>query len=81
MLVPWRASISIPWAHRWLLPRFCGFQAEYNIGSPTTKCRGSNNVYVPCEQWFIRITDEATLTGDRPQVFFSGNLHGDEQVW
>ncbi len=53
------------------------------MGSPVTKCTSVSSIQVPCEQWFIRITDEAASNqtlATRPQVFFSGNLHGDEQV-
>jgi hypothetical protein len=44
----------------------------------------------PCKHYFLTITNRTTLLDDsaafsaheseRPQVFFSGNLHGDEQV-
>ena len=53
-------------------------QDEFGVASPGT-C-GPNT---PCKQWFVRITNEATLqaaAGSRPQVFFSGCLHGDERI-
>lgn len=53
-------------------------QDEFGVPSPGTCGPGT-----PCKQWFIRITNEATLlaaAGDRPQVFFSGCLHGDERI-
>ena len=41
---------------------------------------------VPCRQWIVRVTNEETLnldinainggSGERPEVFFSGALHG-----
>lgn len=34
----------------------------------------------PCEQWFAHITNHSTDTPDRPEVFFSGAVHGNEQV-
>ena len=44
-------------------------------------CKDGTGGHTPCKQWFIRITNEATLPEpDRPEVFFSGNLHGDEDV-
>ena len=44
-------------------------------------CAGHGGT-TPCKQWYIEITNEATAGGDpgRPEVFFSGNLHGDEDV-
>ena len=44
---------------------------------------------VPCRQYYIRITNENTLAQDmeknsgvdtRPEVFFSGALHGNERI-
>ena len=59
-------------------------QERYGVASPGD-CSG-----VPCEHWFVSITnrtsggaDAATQSPslrDRPQVFLSGNLHGDEWV-
>lgn len=35
----------------------------------------------PCQQYILHITDRSTLPDqDRPEVFFSGALHGDERV-
>ena len=55
-------------------------QSQYGLGSAGT-CQ-VDGTQQPCKQWFIRITNEKTLAMelDRPQVFFSGNLHGNEQV-
>jgi hypothetical protein len=57
-------------------------QERYNLPSAGS-CPNADGSLAPCKQWFIRITDESTLPQDdaRPEVFFSGNLHGDEQVW
>jgi len=55
-------------------------QSKYGLGTAgTCKVDGTSQ---PCKQWFIRITNEQTLKSelDRPQVFYSGNLHGNEQV-
>ena len=59
-------------------------QAEYGLPSPGD-C-GST----PCEHWFLTITNNSSEAVDRellvntpserPQVFISGNLHGDEKV-
>ena len=54
-------------------------QKSYNLPSQG-KC-GTNN----CQQWYIRITHGATLSGpdnlsSRPEVFLSGELHGNERV-
>jgi hypothetical protein len=56
-------------------------QEEYGIAS-AGMCRTNGGSPTPCKQWFIRITDESTLQQhpERPEVFFSGNLHGNEQV-
>lgn len=63
------------------LVRVYSAQDEYGVAS-AGDCRDDAGDTTPCKQWFIRITDETTLADDpnRPQVFFSGNLHGDEQV-
>jgi len=43
--------------------------------------RAGKGGHTPCLQWFIRITNESTLPDERrPEVFYSGNLHGDEDV-
>ena len=58
------------------------WSAQQTFGLPSAGTCGTDAAgnTVPCEQWFIRITDELTLQPARPQVFFNGNLHGDEQV-
>ncbi|KAF1792689.1 Peptidase M14, carboxypeptidase A [Phytophthora cactorum] len=43
-------------------------------------CTRSNET-VPCEQYVIKITDEATLPDpERPELIFSGAVHGNERV-
>lgn len=61
-------------------------QDTYGVPSPGT-CTASDGSSTPCKQWIVRITDEASLANQgadaaalRPEVFYSGNLHGDEQV-
>ena len=49
-------------------------QEKYGVRSPGD-CGGE-----PCTQWFLRITNEATLRKTRPEVFFSGSLHGNEEI-
>ncbi|KAG2966744.1 hypothetical protein PC128_g26928, partial [Phytophthora cactorum] len=40
-----------------------------------------NDKTVPCEQYVIKITDEATLPDpERPELIFSGAVHGNERV-
>jgi len=34
----------------------------------------------PCETLLLHITEHATVTPTRPQVYFSGEIHGDERV-
>jgi len=62
-------------------------QDEFGVASPSSQCTeydNSNNVVAAaCRQYFIRITNEATLStvnDTRPEVFFSGALHGDERI-
>ncbi|GBG32166.1 Carboxypeptidase D [Hondaea fermentalgiana] len=51
-------------------------QARYNLPSPG-RCGSHGN----CKQYVLRITNEATLPEpERPEVFFSGELHGNERV-
>ena len=51
-------------------------QDEFGVPSP-----GSCGTSGDCEQLYMRITDERTLPEmDRPEVFFSGCLHGNERV-
>ncbi len=54
-------------------------QKEYDL-PPAGMCGHS-----ACEQYILRVTDEATLPhsgqlDERPEVFFSGALHGDERI-
>lgn len=52
-------------------------QDRYGLDSPGTCTHNSE----PCKQWVAVITEEASLPdANRPEVFFSGNMHGDEQV-
>ena len=45
---------------------------------------GRETVDTPCHVWVMRVTDEASLVGaaaaERPEVFVSGALHGDERI-
>ena len=57
-------------------------QERYGLASPGT-CLDDKGMATPCKTWVLRITNEATLPTegrDRPEVFFSGCLHGDEWV-
>lgn len=49
---------------------------RYGVPSPGT-CQGE-----PCKQYVIRITDESDLENDpeRPEMFLSGEVHGNERV-
>ena len=49
-------------------------QDNYGVASPGS-CGNA-----PCKQYYIRVTEERTLTPERPEVFFSGCLHGNERV-
>ena len=50
-------------------------QDDYNLPSPGN-CGSS-----PCKQWIVRVTNEETLPApERPEVFFSGELHGNERI-
>ena len=57
-------------------------QDRYGIPSPRGKCPGNQN----CLHWFMRISNRSSGVGDldsfseRPSVFLSGNLHGNEEV-
>ncbi|CAM9333225.1 unnamed protein product [Ectocarpus sp. 4 AP-2014] len=57
------------------------YSAQYRYGllSPGS-C--SEDGSMRCEQWVLQISDHNTLEAEpeRPEVFFSGCLHGDEQV-
>jgi hypothetical protein len=52
-------------------------QSRYKLPSP-----GDCGTSGPCKQYVLRITNEATLSSDseRPEVFLSGELHGNERV-
>jgi len=53
------------------------YDAQTRYGLPSPGSCGSD----PCKQYVLRITNEATLPDpDRPEVFFSGELHGNERV-
>eukprot|EP00039_Didymoeca_costata_P020096 m.340051 g.340051 ORF g.340051 m.340051 type:complete len:743 (-) comp19104_c0_seq1:56-2284(-) len=51
-------------------------QDYYNLSSPGT-CGEER-----CEQWFAQITNHRTIEAhpERPEVFFSGSVHGNERV-
>ena len=66
-------------------------QARYGTPSPGDCSGPTAGTRIPCEHWFIELANRSTgppnprlFLGDayaeRPQVFLSGNLHGDEQV-
>jgi hypothetical protein len=55
-------------------------QQAYGLGSPGT-CKSVDGADVPCESLIMRLTNEETLPEpERPEVFFSGCLHGNEYV-
>jgi hypothetical protein len=68
-------------------------QDRYGVASPGT-CKDVRQQDTPCKQWFFTLTNRTSqqpgassvVAGDprvaaqRPHVFFSGNLHGDEVV-
>ena len=60
------------------------FDAQSRFGLPSPgACRDAQDKPTPCKQWVLRITNEDTLPTegrDRPEVFLSGCLHGDEWV-
>lgn len=56
-------------------------QEAFGVASPSSLSCTRNGKKEPCQQYILRITDESTLPDrDRPEVFFSGALHGDERV-
>ncbi|KDO18139.1 hypothetical protein SPRG_16465 [Saprolegnia parasitica CBS 223.65] len=55
-------------------------QDRYGLPYPPELQCEEENAPAPCKQYVLRITNESTLQKDRPQVFFSGALHGDERV-
>ncbi|KAE8903353.1 hypothetical protein PF002_g21478 [Phytophthora fragariae] len=56
-------------------------QDKYNLPKrPELECTRANAT-VPCENYVIKITDEATLPDpERPELIFSGAVHGNERV-
>jgi len=52
--------------------------ANLEYGLPRVGTCGSKNL--PCETLMLHITDHSTLVSTRPQVFFSGEIHGDERI-
>lgn len=65
-------------------------QDQYGVPSPGNTCVDDKSAKVPCKHWFVSITNRtlgahkwasaSPALRDRPQVFLSGNLHGDEWV-
>ena len=68
-------------------------QSRFGLGHPgATPSNPAPRICdgIPCRQWIVRITNEDTLnadatainggSGERPEVFFSGALHGNEQI-
>ncbi|KAG7389487.1 hypothetical protein PHYPSEUDO_010372 [Phytophthora pseudosyringae] len=59
------------------------FSVQDKYGLPKRKelqCT-RNNETAPCEQYVVKITDEATLPDpERPELIFSGAVHGNERV-
>jgi len=53
------------------------FDAQSRYGLPSPGYCGNQE----CKQWVVRITNRTTLPdAERPQVFFSGEVHGNERV-
>ncbi|CAK4631861.1 hypothetical protein LEN26_016566 [Aphanomyces euteiches] len=56
-------------------------QEVYDLPYPDELMCAEDDVgTVPCKQYVMRITNESTMNADRPEVFFSGALHGDERI-
>ncbi|OWZ00286.1 hypothetical protein PHMEG_00028557, partial [Phytophthora megakarya] len=56
-------------------------QDKYDLPRPKELQCNRNNKTVPCDQYVIKITEEATLPDpERPELIFSGVLHGNERV-
>lgn len=60
-------------------------QDKYNLPYPKElTCIGDDDTgeLVPCQHFVVHITNHSTLAANptRPQVFFSGALHGDERI-
>ena len=63
---------------------------RYNLGYPkeylmSSKCKNpasAGNIHAGCHSWVLHITDHASLPSapHRPEVFLSGEIHGDERV-
>jgi len=49
-------------------------QDEFGLGTSGTCGEG------PCLNWIAQVTNFSALNEDTPEVFFSGELHGDERV-
>jgi len=61
------------------------WNAQEHLGVPSPGTCSENGQSMPCRQYYIRITNEATLplqdtVDTRPEVFFSGCLHGNERI-
>ena len=55
-------------------------QDEFQLQSPG-QCVLHDGSRAPCKQYIVRITNGATLPDpSRPEVFFSGCLHGNERI-
>ncbi|ETP30436.1 hypothetical protein F442_20575 [Phytophthora nicotianae P10297] len=56
-------------------------QDKYDLPKHKEVDCNRNHKTVPCEQYVIKITDEATLPDpERPELIFSGAVHGNERV-
>lgn len=61
------------------------YSAQQKYGLPSAgQCKSqTQGQTIPCEQWFVEMTNSSSdqVTPDMlPEVFFSGNLHGNEEV-
>ena len=56
-------------------------QEVYDLPYPDELMCAEDDVgTVPCKHYVMRITNESTMNADRPEVFYSGALHGDERI-
>jgi len=58
-------------------------QEKFNLPYPEVLMCVEEGVPTPCKQYVMRITNESTLqigNDTRPEVFFSGALHGNERI-
>ncbi|GLD97563.1 hypothetical protein PINS_up006253 [Pythium insidiosum] len=58
-------------------------EETYNLPTPRElQCLGTHGAMEPCRHYVVHLTNHSTLASDpsRPEVFFSGALHGDERV-